>query len=76
MVGVFAIVEAFLAPLLGFGRTQVVAKWWAGQTPGALRLWGLIGLTIGIMVVVAVTPQRRDERGGRRHAIRRTDVPT
>lgn len=75
-VGVFAIVEAFLAPMLGFGRTQAIAKWWAGQTPGTLRLWGLIGLAIGVLVVVTVTPRRRDVSGRGPHVLGRADVPT
>ncbi|AKU95359.1 hypothetical protein AKJ09_02023 [Labilithrix luteola] len=75
IVGAFAIGEAVLAPLLGFGKTQVVAKWWAALTPGVLRLWALVGLAIGVLIVLAVAP-RRDERGGGRHVMRRADATT
>ena len=59
VLGAFALAEAVLMPLLGHGRTRGIAHWWGSQTYGSLRLWALLELAIGILVVIAVLPSRR-----------------
>jgi hypothetical protein len=59
VLGAFALAEAVLMPLLGHGRTRAIAEWWGSQTYGSLRLWALLELVIGALVVLAVAPRRR-----------------
>jgi hypothetical protein len=58
VIGAFAIVEAVLVPLLGHGRARAVAHWFGSQAMGTLRLWAMLELAIGILIVLAVTPRR------------------
>lgn len=57
--GVIALVEAVFMPLLGHGRVHAIAHWWESQSPSFLRLWGLLELAIGVLIVWAVAPRRR-----------------
>src|SRR5262245_54345653 len=58
VLGAFALAEAVLMPLLGYGRTRAIAQWWGSQTFGSLRLWAALELAIGVLVVLAVAPRR------------------
>lgn len=62
VLGAIALAEAVLMPLLGQGRTRAIAQWWGSQTFGSLRLWAILELTIGVLVVLAVAPRRRPLR--------------
>jgi hypothetical protein len=59
VLGAFALAEAVLMPLLGRGRTHGIAQWWGSQTTGSLRLWALLELAVGVLIVCAVAPRRR-----------------
>lgn len=58
-LGVIALIEAVFVPLLGHGRIHAVAHWWEHQSPSFLRLWGLLELAIGVLIICAVAPRRR-----------------
>jgi hypothetical protein len=58
VVAAFALGEAILMPLLGPGREHAIAEWWGGQTTGLLRLWALLELIVGVLVVLSVAPRR------------------
>ncbi len=62
VLGAFALTEAVLMPLLGHGRTHAIAQWWSSQSFGTLRMWALLELAIGVLVVLAVVPRRRGLR--------------
>ena len=53
------LVEAVAMPLLGPARDRAIAEWWGSQTAGFIRLWALLELVVGILVVCAVAPGRR-----------------
>jgi hypothetical protein len=57
-LGVVALAEVVLMPLIGHGRAHALAQWWGRQAPGSLRLWALVELTLGVLVVLAVLPRR------------------
>lgn len=61
-LGVLATIEAVLMPMLGHGRAHAIAHWWTHQSPSFLRLWGLLELAIGVLIVCAVAPHRGDVR--------------
>jgi hypothetical protein len=58
-LGVLVVVEAVFMPLLGHGRAFAIEHWWVSQTSSFLRLWALLELAVGILVVWAVAPRRR-----------------
>ncbi|MDF2697697.1 MAG: hypothetical protein K0S65_6080 [Labilithrix sp.] len=62
VLGAFALVEAVLMPLLGHGRTRAIAEWWGAQSTSFLRLWALLELALGVLIVCAVAPSRRGLR--------------
>jgi hypothetical protein len=57
--GVVALVESLLILPIGHGRAHALALWWGSQPSGILRVWALVELTIGVLVVLAVLPRRR-----------------
>lgn len=61
-LGVVAIAEVALMPFIGHGRAHAIAQWWGSQAPSVLRFWGLIELSIGLLVMFAVAPRRRGLR--------------
>jgi uncharacterized protein YjeT (DUF2065 family) len=58
-LGVIALIEAVMMPLLGHGRAHAIAHWWESQSESFLRMWGLLELAIGVLIVCAVAPSRR-----------------
>jgi hypothetical protein len=62
VLGSVALAEAVLLPLLGHGRTRAIAQWWGSQTSWTLRLWAVLEIAIGVLVVLAVAPRRRPVR--------------
>lgn len=58
-LGVLALIEAVFMPFLGHGRIHAIAHWMSSQSPSFLRLWGLLELAVGILIVSAVAPRRR-----------------
>jgi hypothetical protein len=61
-LGVLALIEAVFIPLLGPGRAHAIAHWWESQSTSFLRLWGLLELAVGVLIVCAVAPRRRPLR--------------
>lgn len=57
--GGITLVGGVLTPFLGHARTVAHARWWSAQSPVILRLWGVLLLAIGVLIVVAVAPRRR-----------------
>lgn len=62
IVGALVLVEGLLMPLLGLGRAHALAEWWGSQSAGLLRIWALVELGVGILVVCAVAPSTRPLR--------------
>ena len=62
LVGALALVEGILMPLLGLGRAHAFAEWWGSQSAGLLRIWALVELVVGVLVVCAVAPSTRPLR--------------
>ncbi len=51
VLGALAIVSAASLPLIGFERFERVLAWWTGLPPFAMRLWSLVAVTIGSIVL-------------------------
>ena len=54
-LGALMIVSAATLPLIGFTRFQRVIAWWVEQPPLAMRLWSLIAVAIGGVVLWSLT---------------------
>jgi hypothetical protein len=50
-LGAAAIVSAAILPLVGYVRFERVIKWWTSQPPFVMRLWSLLALAIGGLVL-------------------------
>jgi hypothetical protein len=55
VLGALMIVSAATLPLIGFARFQRVITWWTEQPPFAMRLWSLIAVAIGGVVLWSLT---------------------
>jgi hypothetical protein len=53
VVGVVTLLSGLLSPLLGHDRLIRMAEWWARRPAGLIRLWGLLALVLGMLVVYA-----------------------
>lgn len=54
-LGALAIVSAAVLPLVGHERFARVIKWWTSQAPFVMRLWSLLALAIGGIVLWSLT---------------------
>jgi hypothetical protein len=50
-LGAAAIVSAAILPLVGYVRFERVIKWWTSQSPFVMRMWSLLALAIGGLVL-------------------------
>ena len=54
-LGAVAIVSAASLPLVGYARFQKVLDWWTGRSKVAMRLWSLVAVAIGGVVLWSLT---------------------
>ena len=50
-LGAIAIVSAAALPLVGFARFERMIAWWTKRPPFAMRLWSLLAVAIGGVVL-------------------------
>ena len=50
-LGALSIVSAATLPLVGFERFKRIIAWWTSQSPFVMRLWSLVAVTIGGLVL-------------------------
>ena len=53
LFGIVAIVAGIIILFLGSTRTQLIANWWLKRSDSALRLWALVALLFGALLVWA-----------------------
>jgi len=53
VVGILTLLSGLLSPLLGHDRLLRMAEWWARRPDRLVRLWGLVALALGILMVYA-----------------------
>jgi hypothetical protein len=51
LLGALAIVSAASLPVIGFERFERILAWWTGLPPNAMRLWSLVAVGIGGVVL-------------------------
>lgn len=54
-LGALAIVSAAALPLVGYERFQRVIEWWTGHSPFVMRLWSLVAVALGGVVLWSLT---------------------
>lgn len=54
-LGALMIVSAAVLPLVGFQRFERIIAWWTGQSVFVMRLWSLLALAIGGLVLWTLT---------------------
>ena len=54
-LGALAIVSAAALPLVGYERFERVIEWWIKHPPWAMRLWSLLAVGIGGVVLWSLT---------------------
>jgi hypothetical protein len=50
-LGALAIISAAMLPLVGYARFERVIAWWTKQSPFAMRLWSLLAVAVGSVVL-------------------------
>lgn len=50
-LGALAIVLALVLPLIGYARFERVLEWWMGHSAFVMRLWSLLAMAIGGVVL-------------------------
>jgi len=50
-LGALAIVMAAALPMIGYARFERVIEWWTNRTPFVMRLWSLVAVAIGGLVL-------------------------
>lgn len=58
VLGVVAVIGGLITPLFGVERAHAILDWWAGRSPGAVRLWAGVAIALGGGIVYAVAPRR------------------
>ena len=56
VLGVIAIVAAVLIPLMGAERFKALIAWWGKLSPSAQRLWSLVAVAFGAVILWALLP--------------------
>jgi hypothetical protein len=54
-LGALAIVMAAALPLIGYQRFERVIGWWTNRSPFVMRLWSLLAMAIGGLVLWSLT---------------------
>lgn len=54
-LGALAIVMAAALPVIGYSRFQRVIEWWTSHSPFVMRLWSLVAVAIGGVVLWSLT---------------------
>jgi len=54
-LGALAIVMAFTLPLIGYPRFKRVIEWWTNQSHFVMRIWSLLAVAIGGVVLWSLT---------------------
>lgn len=55
-LGVIAIVAAAVIPLMGVDRFKAMISWWAALSPAVQRLWSLVAVAFGALILWALLP--------------------
>jgi multisubunit Na+/H+ antiporter MnhG subunit len=58
-LGAIAILAAVVIPLLGAERFKALVDWWGKLSPGAQRLWSLVAVGFGAVILWALLPAAR-----------------
>lgn len=53
VAGIITLLSGLIAPLLGHDRLIRMAEWWATRPDGLVRLWGILALALGLLIVYA-----------------------
>jgi hypothetical protein len=59
LLGGFAIVAGIATVFIGVDRARAIAEWMSQQGVGAVRVFGLLPLVLGALVIYACGPVRR-----------------
>jgi hypothetical protein len=59
LLGGIAIVAGVATVFIGVDRAQAIAEWMAQQGVGVVRVFGLLPLLLGVLVIYACGPVRR-----------------
>jgi uncharacterized membrane protein len=59
VIGIFIIVAALLALLVGVEASQAMLGWFSSQGPLFMRAWASIAVVFGVFIVYAVNSSRR-----------------
>ena len=59
LLGGIAIVAGIATVFIGVGRARAIAEWMSQQGVGAVRVFGLLPLVLGALVIYACGPVRR-----------------
>lgn len=54
-LGAIGILSAAALPLVGYARFERVIAWWTKRPPFAMRLWSLLAVAIGAVVLWSLT---------------------
>ncbi len=54
-LGAIAILSAAGLPIIGYERFERVLSWWTGHSPFVMRLWSLVAVAIGGLVLWSLT---------------------
>lgn len=58
--GVIIVIGGLLTPFLGIQFAHFILDWWSAAGPALVRVFAAVSLALGILVVYAVAPSRRD----------------
>ena len=61
-IGVFIIIAGVITPFFGVERAHAMFEWWSTQGSFFTRAWAIVAVVFGLLIVYAVTSNRRLRR--------------
>jgi hypothetical protein len=62
--GVVALISGLSTPFIGVERAHAVFNWASGFGTGLIRLWGVVALVLGGIIIFAFAGRRRTSENG------------
>ena len=59
VLGLLIAIGGLITPFVGTQAAEVILGWWSPGGPGVVRVWAGFALVLGVIILYAVSPQRR-----------------
>ena len=60
VLGILIFIGGLVTPFIGVQLAQQIIEWWAAGGPALVRGYASVGLAVGLFIVYAVAPRRRN----------------